>query len=180
MSRREITVVREYLSLPTAALPRRRPRRGLQLLALLTALGAATFGVATPAEAQPPYRQEVLPGLGGLDVGNRANPAFADLDGDGDYDVVGGESYGELFYFRNTGSSSAPAFMRLSGTANPFDGLDLGRSTSPVIADLDGDGDLDVLVGESGGGMTFFRSLAPLFADGFESGDTSAWSAAVP
>jgi hypothetical protein len=32
----------------------------------------------------------------------------------------------------------------------------------------------------NGGGLFIFRECSPLFADGFESGDTSAWSATVP
>ena len=32
----------------------------------------------------------------------------------------------------------------------------------------------------NGGGLFIFRECGPLFTDGFESGDTSAWSATVP
>ena len=58
-----------------------------------------------------------------------------------------------------------------------FSSFDAGSFSSPELVDLDGDGDLDALVGEDGGRVVFFRSLAEnIFADGFESGDLTAWS----
>ncbi len=83
--------------------------------------------------------------------------------------------------FANTGPSSAPAFIERIGAASPFTGIDLDAAFSgrPAIADLDGDHDLDAIVG--GGDFSFFRSqLSDVFPDGFESGDVSAWSGAVP
>ena len=83
-----------------------------------------------------------------VDVGTRSTPSFVDLDGDGDLDAVVGEEYGTLHYFENTGSAVAPAFTELTGAANPFDGVDVGFNARPSFADLDGDGDLDAIVGE--------------------------------
>ena len=42
----------------------------------------------------------------------------------------------------NTGTSTAPAFLQRTGTANPFDGIDVGSHSAPALADLDGDGTL--------------------------------------
>jgi hypothetical protein len=85
----------------------------------------------------------------GVDTGQGPAPSFADLDGDGDLDAVVGEKDGTLNYFENTGSATAPAFAELADLANPFNGVDVGSYRTPSLADLDGDGDLDAVVGES-------------------------------
>lgn len=85
-----------------------------------------------------------------------AIPAFADLDGDGDMDLLVGEYEGSMQYFENTGSSLNPAFA--SPQVNPF-GLDSTIYLSlPAFADLDGDGDEDLLVGEEYGSMQYFEN----------------------
>ena len=60
----------------------------------------------------------------------------------GDLDLVVGNSAGELNYFENTGTSTAPAFVQRTGSANPFDGIDVGSYSKPAFGDLDGDGTL--------------------------------------
>ncbi|KAH8068395.1 calcium ion binding protein [Aureococcus anophagefferens] len=77
-----------------------------------------------------------------------SKPAFADVDGDGDLDLVVGEHDGILFYYENVGSATSPSYEAVTGAANPFDGIDVGWHSAPAFADLDGDGDLDLVVGE--------------------------------
>ena len=122
----------------------------------------------------------------GVDVGAYSKPSFADLDGDGDLDAVVGEHYGTLRYFKNTGSASAPAFTEQSGAANPFNGVDVGYESAPSFADLDGDGDLDVVAGVRDGTLRYFKNIgsatAPDFAEQtgaanpFNGVDVGLWS----
>ncbi len=96
--------------------------------------------------------------VAGIDVGTYSAPAFADLDGDGDLDLVVGERDGTLLAFEKTATGFA-AFA-----TNPFAGIDVGRYSMPAFADLDGDGDLDLVVGEREGTLRAFEKTATGFA----------------
>ncbi len=104
----------------------------------------------------------------GINVGIRSAPTLADLDGDGDLDAVVGGFDGNLNYFLNTGTATAPAFTQQTGAANPFNGIDLGYRSTPMLADLDGDGDFDAVVGNYYGNLGYFlntgSATAPAFA----------------
>ena len=76
-----------------------------------------------------------------------STPVFADLDNDGDPDLVNGQDNGAISYIENTGTATAPSFVQRSGADNPFNGIDVGRNSAPALADLDGDGDLDLIAG---------------------------------
>ncbi|MBE9238217.1 VCBS repeat-containing protein [Anabaena aphanizomenioides LEGE 00250] len=91
----------------------------------------------------------------GIDVGYYSAPTFADLDGDKDLDAVVGAKNGTLLYYRNTGTATNPFYVELTDTANPFDGIDVGFSSVPTFADLDGDKDLDAVVGASDGTLSY-------------------------
>ena len=54
-----------------------------------------------------------------------------------------GEYDGKLTYIENTGTSTAPAFVQRTGSANPFDGVDVAsEDIAPALGDIDGDGTL--------------------------------------
>jgi len=103
----------------------------------------------------------------GLGVDIYSRPSFADLDGDGDFDAVVGSALGILHYFKNTGSPVAPAFTEITGAADPFDALDLNPHAAPSFADLDGDGDLDAIVGDLGGNFQYLRNTGSAIAPAF-------------
>ncbi len=144
-------------------------------------------------------------------VGSYAAPALFDTANNGVYHLLVGTSSGYCFAFQNVGTRTAPAWSAKSNWDVPDTGQDYAV---PALLDLDGDGDVDVLVGDRyddrcyayeniGGVSTIWarRSdwdvlltgdyLAPavgdldhevtggIFSDGFESGNTAAWSSAV-
>ena len=53
-----------------------------------------------------------------------------------------GDKDGKLNYLENTGTSTAPVFVQRTGSANPFDGIDVGMISAPTVTDFDGDGTL--------------------------------------
>jgi len=81
------------------------------------------------------------------DVGLDSAPAFADLDNDGDYDLLIGEKYGNSFGYENTGTVSSPTWTAKSA----WDAPNVGMYASPAFADLDSDGDYDLLIGKDEG-----------------------------
>ena len=106
------------------------------LLKLFERTGADTF-VERTGDANP---------FDGIDVGTGYSaPAFTDLDGDGDLDLVVGEYHGTLKFFERTG---ADTFVERTGDANPFNGIDVGPNSKPGFFDFDGDGDLDLAVAD--------------------------------
>jgi hypothetical protein len=95
---------------------------------------------ATPSFAAPVT-------IDGIDLGFKSKPALGDLDGDGDLDIVAGHTNGRLYSIENIGSWTSPDFA----AAVPIPGIQLSFDSAPTLGDLDGDGDLDIVVGDQTG-----------------------------
>lgn len=99
--------------------------------------------------------------LARLSRGSNVVAATADLDGDGDLDLVLGESAGTLNLYRNGGSRSAPRFELVS---DHWGDVDVGRRSAPAFVELDGA--LTLVVGNEDGELACFRpsmdALTPL------------------
>ncbi|MGB4068337.1 MAG: FG-GAP-like repeat-containing protein, partial [Nitrospira sp.] len=94
----------------------------------------------------------------GLDVGVGSAPTLGDLDGDSDLDAVVGEFDGNLNYYQNRGTATAPVYAEQTGAANLFTGIDVGNFSAPTLRDLDSDGDLDAAVGAGDGTLRYFQN----------------------
>ena len=86
-----------------------------------------------------------------VDAGRRSFVEFADVDGDGDQDMIVGRDKGAPMLLRNDGDRSTPRFV--DGGLLPFETPEFA---TPRLADLNGDGRLDIVVGVTGGGLYFY------------------------
>ena len=97
--------------------------------------------------------------MDGISVLSSSKPTFTDLDGDGDHDLIVGNDYGDIAYFENTGTVAVPHFTQRTDAANPFDGISMGSHSTLALADLDGDGDVDLAVGVNEGDIPYYENV---------------------
>lgn len=101
-----------------------------------------------------------------IDLGEGAYPVFHDVDGDGlvDLTVGNGNAYqpgqvrSRLFFFKNTGTSGGPRFELVNSDLAGLSAMNYLNIT-PSFGDLDGDGDADLLFGESTGRLYWYENL---------------------
>jgi len=97
----------------------------------------------------------------GVDISFSSSPALADVDGDGDLDLLAGDFYGRISYLENVGDANAPVFVRRTGDANPLNGANLHTAATIAVGDLDGDGDVDLVAGADSDGYFYFQNTTP-------------------
>jgi len=118
--------------------------------------GNKLFYHNTGSASNPVFAAPTTNPFGLTKVGLYAAPTFADIDGDGDLDAFVGDIGGNTFFYRNTGSANNPVFA--TPPTNPFGLSNVGLSSKPTFADIDGDGDLDAFVGDFSGNIFFYKN----------------------
>jgi len=102
--------------------------------------------------------------LGMIDVGMNAHPAFVDIDADGKQDMFVGNLNGQLSYFRNIGTQTAPAFRLVDSVYQNITG---GFSYAPAFVDIDSDSKKDLFIGMFNGRMKFYHNVGTAQAAAF-------------
>lgn len=96
-------------------------------------------------------------------------PAFGDLDGDGDKDMIIGNEDGRLAYFINNGGPGNVSDF--SFVAFYYMSIDVGKYSTPQIYDLNNDGLNDLIIGEQNGIINMYKNIGT---------PTSAFFASAP
>jgi len=85
---------------------------------------------------------------------------LADSDNDGDFDLFTGSNDNQVRYFMNTGSVSVPRYTLAADPLLTSAGLAVISESGchPSFTDVDSDGDLDFITGNSTGTLTFYKN----------------------
>lgn len=84
-------------------------------------------------------------------------PHFADMDGDGDMDLIMGEYSGNLYFVENLGGTGNMA--QFGPIEYGWQDIRLETSVVPYVHDMDGDGLPDLLIGDRRGEVRFFKNI---------------------
>ena len=117
------------------------------------------FSISSPHFAQT-FTEWTNDGWGlGMDD---CRPTLIDIDSDGLLDLLVGNYGGFITHFEQTAIGS----MSYSLLKHKFNNIDVGLFASPAFADIDGDGLIDMVIGESKGSLHHYEQVS-VNADSF-------------
>lgn len=104
---------------------------------------------------------------------DKASTVFAaDWDADGDLDLILGSIRGDVFLVVNEGTTKEPAFGKPVRLEISDELKSHSSNSGPIVADWDGDGLADLLVGMGDGSVHWFRNVGSAEKPDFASGET--------
>jgi len=127
-----------------------------------TALTSTKLGI-TRKSSSVTYGQVSASVTGASAAGSYSTPVMGDLDGDGLIDLIQGQGDGTILVYEQTAANSATfgttgTLLKNNDTNKTL--LDVGNFAKPTIADLDGNGLLELLVGEDTGNVLRYEQVA--------------------
>jgi len=114
--------------------------------------------------AQPWLQHDEIFNSSGVPSVSFSQPRFADLDADGDQDMILGNINDGPVYIENYGTPADPAF---SPGAEIFSGVSSLDAEMGVCTDLDNDGDLDLITGGYTG-LNFYENIGTIYVPVFQ------------
>ena len=96
-------------------------------------------------------------------------PSISDMDNDGKLDLICGNDKGEILFYKNTSSNSNTLNPSFSLSNNVFPGfnIDVGGFSAPAVADINGDGLKDLIIGRSDSMLSYYRNTGSLSSPNF-------------
>ena len=86
---------------------------------------------------------------------NFSAPVLSDIDGDGDLDIICGNRNGRIEWLLNHGTDIKPEWIIHDLNVSQ---IDVGSFSKPLLNDMDGDEDLDLLIGNSKGLIIYYEN----------------------
>lgn len=123
--------------------------------------------------------------ISSLGLGQGLYPTFGDIDNDGDIDMIVGNHDGKLALLTNSSNSMSVMTLSLAVAQMEDDNaavIDIGYAAKPQLYDADGDGKLDLIIGEENATLNYLNNIGtssnPIFRiqdETFGDVDVSVW-----
>lgn len=133
--------------------------------------GYVTLFTNNGSDASPVLTQtgHIKAGSYDIDVGNNSCPVVMDWDNDGKKDLIIGTNSGTVRVYTNIGTNDNPSFNNFTYILADGSIINHYRS-SPEVADMNGDGKKDLLVGDHYGAVYYYENMgtdaSPVFIQG--------------
>jgi hypothetical protein len=123
--------------------------------------GTVSYYENTGTARQPHFVKRTGPNnpLADVDVGFDSSPTLVDIDNDRDLEAFIGAMDGTVTYYENTGTEFQPEFVEHTEQNNPFANVDVGLNSIPTLVDIDNDHDLDAVIKNGNGTVTYYENI---------------------